>query len=131
MKEITLGASASAVTTVSAENTAVTAQSGSLDVFATPFMVALMEKATCLAVEPFLEGDETTVGISINVSHDKASAVGEEITANAKIIGVEGRKITFEVEAVNGFSEKIGSGKIERFAVSGEKFMSKLNSPRK
>lgn len=131
MKEITLGASASAVTTVSAENTAVTAQSGSLDVFATPFMVALMEKATCLAVEPFLDGDETTVGISINVSHNKASAVGEEITANAKIIGVEGRKITFEVEAVNGFSEKIGAGKIERFAVSGEKFMSKLNSPRK
>uniref|UniRef100_UPI00402854CA thioesterase family protein n=1 Tax=Eubacterium sp. TaxID=142586 RepID=UPI00402854CA len=130
MKEITLGALASATTKVSSENTAVAAQSGSLEVFATPFMVALMEKATCLAVEPFLEGDETTVGISINISHDKASAVGEEITATAKITAVEGRKITFEVEAVNGFSEKIGGGTIARFAVSGEKFMSKLNTPK-
>lgn len=130
MKEITLGASASASTDVSAKNTAAAAESGSLEVFATPFIIALMEKATCKAAEPFLESGETTVGTHIDVSHDKASAVGEKITATAKISGVEGRKLIFDVEAVNGADEKIGGGTIERFTVLSERFMSKLNTPK-
>ncbi|MCC8016736.1 MAG: hypothetical protein LIO43_05190 [Clostridiales bacterium] len=127
MKQIYIGASAKEKTVVSSANTARAAQSGSLLVFATPFMIALMEKATCRAVGPFLEDDETTVGTGISVSHDKASGIGEEITAYAEIANVNGRKITFNVYAENEKSEIIGKGEIERFVVSGEKFMSKIN----
>lgn len=130
MKDITLGASACVNTVVCATNTAAAAESGSLEVFATPFMIALMEKATCKAVEPFLESGETTVGTRIDVSHDRASAVGEKITATAKISSAEGRKIIFDVEAVNDAGKKIGGGTIERFAVLSEKFMGKLNAPK-
>lgn len=126
MKEIKTGAFAEKSLVVSKENTAVAAGSGSLLVLGTPFMIALMEGATCDAVSPYLEQGETTVGTSINVTHDRASGVGKKITARAEITEVSGRKITFAVEAKNEKGEKIGSGTIERFAVISERFMAKL-----
>lgn len=126
MKNIETGAAASRQFVVSEENTAVAAGSGSLKVLGTPFMIALMENATCAAVADYLEEGETTVGTLINVSHDRASGIGEKITATAKITEVSGRKITFCVEAFNEKNEKIGGGTIERFAVLSEKFMAKL-----
>lgn len=126
MKEIKTGAFAEKSLVVSKENTAVAAGSGSLSVLGTPFMIALMEGATCDAVSPYLEQGETTVGTSINVTHDRASGVGEKITARAEITEVSGRKITFAVEAKNEKGEKIGGGTIERFAVISERFMAKL-----
>ena len=99
---------------------------GSLRVLGTPFMIALMEKATCNAVHEFLEFGETTVGTCISVSHDKASGVGEIVTAFAKITAAEGRKITFSVYAENESGDVIGKGVIERFVVKSEKFLSKV-----
>lgn len=84
MKEIQLNAEASVSLEVTDDNTAVAAGSGSLRVLGTPFMIALMEKATCNAVHEFLEFGETTVGTCISVSHDKASGVSEIVTAFAK-----------------------------------------------
>ncbi|MBD8979089.1 MAG: hypothetical protein EGQ91_02735 [Clostridiales bacterium] len=125
MKEIQLNAEASVSLEVTDDNTAVAAGSGSLRVLGTPFMIALMEKATCNAVHEFLEFGETTVGTCISVSHDKASGVGEIITAFAKITAAEGRKITFSVYAENESGDVIGKGVIERFVVKSEKFLSK------
>lgn len=125
MKEIQLNAEASVSLEVTDDNTAVAAGSGSLRVLGTPFMIALMEKATCNAVHEFLEFGETTVGTCISVSHDKASGVGEIITAFAKITAAEGRKITFSVYSENESGDVIGKGVIERFVVKSEKFLSK------
>ena len=126
MKEIQLNAEASVSLEVTDDNTAVAAGSGSLRVLGTPFMIALMEKATCNAVHEFLEFGETTVGTCISVSHDKASGVGEIVTAFAKITAAEGRKITFSVYAENESGDVIGKGGIERFVVKSEKFLSKV-----
>ncbi len=126
MKPIELNINATATTTVCQQNTAISAGSGSLPVFATPFMVALMEKATCNAVVSFLENDETTVGTKIDVAHTKASGIGTVVTATATVTAIEGRKIVFDVVAVDDSGNSIGNGTIERFLVNGEKFMAKL-----
>lgn len=121
---------AQAFETVNNNNTAISAQSGCLEVFATPFMVALMEKATCLAVESILEQGETTVGTSINVKHLKASGLGCKITATATLRpeNVDKRRLVFDVEAKDSKGDLIGKGTIERFVVLSDKFMSKVEA---
>ena len=126
MKPFELNVSAVATATVTQQNTAISAGSGSLSVFATPFMIALMEEATCNAVAPYLENDETTVGTKIDVAHTKASGIGTVVTTTATIVATEGRKIVFDVLAVDDKGNSIGNGTIERFLVNGEKFMAKL-----
>lgn len=127
MKDIQSKAYAEVSVEVGKDNTAVAVGSGSLEVFGTPCMIALMEKATVNAVAPFLENDETTVGTQINVSHFKASAVGAVITARAELSEVQGRKLVFDVSAVDDKGDVIGEGSIERFVVFAERFMSKLS----
>lgn len=127
MKDIQSRAYAEVSVEVGEDNTAVAVGSGSLEVFGTPCMIALMEKATVNAVAPFLENDETTVGTQINVSHCKASAVGAVITARAELSEVQGRKLVFDVSAVDDKGDVIGEGRIERFVVFAERFMSKLS----
>ena len=127
MKDIQSKAYAEVSVEVVEDNTAVAVGSGSLEVFGTPCMIALMEKATVNAVAPFLENDETTVGTQINVSHCKASAVGAVITARAELSEVQGRKLVFDVSAVDDKGDVIGEGRIERFVVFAERFMSKLS----
>lgn len=127
MKDIQSKAYAEVSVEVGEDNTAVAVGSGSLEVFGTPCMIALMEKATVNAVAPFLENDETTVGTHINVSHCKASAVGTVITARAELSEVQGRKLVFDVSAVDDKGDVIGEGSIERFVVFAERFMSKLS----
>ena len=127
MKDIQSKAYAEGSVEVGKDNTAAAVGSGSLEVFGTPCMIALMEKATVNAVAPYLENDETTVGTQINVSHCKASAVGAVITARAELSEVQGRKLVFDVSAVDDKGDVIGEGRIERFVVFAERFMSKLS----
>ena len=126
MKEVVTGASFEATTIVNSTNTAIAAGSGTLPVLGTPFLVALMEKATCNAIADFLEDGETTVGRSINVAHTKASGIGSVVTANAVISACNGRKITFDVSAKDNSGDTVGSGKIERFVVLEDRFMEKV-----
>lgn len=128
MKDLITGVSFEEITIVNSTNTAIAASSGSLPVFGTPFMIALMEKATCSAISEYLEEDETTVGTNINVAHSKASGIGDVITAKASLVETDGRKLIFEVSAKDDKGNKIGSGTIERFVVSTEKFMRKVAS---
>ena len=110
---------------VSEDNTALKFGSGDMAVFATPAMIALMENAAMNAVSEHLDAGATTVGTMMKSSHIKASAVGATITAEAELVAVEGRRLSFVVKA---WDEKgtIGEGEHERFIVDRERFLSKL-----
>lgn len=109
---------------VEQQNLASVMKSGSLDVLATPQMIAWMEEAACLCLD--LDQGKTSVGISMNVSHDMASPLGQTITIEAKMVHVEGRKIDYEVQAFQD-GKSIGKGVHSRFVVDAQKFMDKTN----
>ena len=125
MKEIKIGTIGTAETIVTKENTAVAVGSGSLPVFSTPMMTALMEKAAYNAIAEFLENDETTVGTMLNITHDRATPEGIAIKATATVTEINGREIVFDVIAEDK-SGNIGKGTHKRFVVYAEKFMSKI-----
>lgn len=128
MKEFEHELKGEAMILVNSAYTAIAARSGSLEVLGTPYMIALMEKATCSACESLLDDGETTVGTAINITHDKASGLGELIKASATLKAVDGRKLTFDVIATDSKEDIIGKGTITRFVVNGERFMSKVES---
>ena len=128
MKEFEQELKGEAMILVNSAYTAIAARSGSLEVLGTPYMIALMEKATCSACESLLDEGETTVGTAINITHDKASGLGELIKASATLKAVDGRKLTFDVIATDSKEDIIGKGTITRFVVNGERFMSKVES---
>ncbi len=114
-------------TVVNNNNTAIVLGSGDLSVFATPAMVALAENAAMLCVAPHIEEGSTTVGTQISMSHLKASGLGATITATATVTAIEGRKISFKVEAHDN-DGLIGEGEHTRFVVDTAKFMQKVKS---
>jgi predicted thioesterase len=124
--KIKLGGTADASVVVTGSNTAATMGSGSLPVFATPSMIALMEQAACQCLAGCLEPGQTSVGTQISAAHTAASPVGAEITAMATIGAVFGRRIEFTVMARSGDTE-IGSGKHTRVIVDEAKFMARIN----
>ena len=107
------------------EDTAAVYGSGALEVFATPAMIALMEKTCLESVSDKIGEGNTTVGISVNIKHLKASPVGALIRCDATLVEVDRRRLVFEVKC---FEEEtlIGEGIHERFVVDSEKFMGKL-----
>lgn len=125
MTELKAGLVGAATVVVTEKNIAKTMKSGALEVFATPAMCALMEEAACAAVSDAMEEGNGTVGISLSISHDRATAMGDTVAATATLIAVEGRKLVFTVEAKDS-KGVIGKGKHERFIINNEKFMSKL-----
>ncbi len=112
---------------VSPELTAEHIGSGSLPVYATPALIALMENTATRAIDTLAPG-ETSVGIAIAAQHLKASAVGEQITCTAQITAIDGRKISFDISATNEAEETIGTATHDRFVVNAEKFMSRLTN---
>ena len=122
---IEVGLTGTATTAVKEINTAKVMKSGSLPVFATPAMCALMEEAAQKTIKPFLAEGEGSVGIKLSVTHDAPSAIGSVIIAKATVAAVDGRRVDFEVEAFDG-DLVIGKGTHSRFIINNEKFMSKL-----
>ena len=112
-------------TFVEPSQTALTVGSGSLEVFATPSMIALMEKASALLAQEYLDDTETTVGTKVNISHVAASLVGDEITVISKLVDIDKRRLSFYVKAMSG-DKLLGEGEHERFIINSEKFMNKL-----
>jgi predicted thioesterase len=102
-------------------------KSGSLPVFATPSMTALMEQAACACLDECDVG--ATVGTALNIEHVAASPIGAEITATATITSVSGRKYEFAVTARDSAGE-IGRGTHTRVAIDAEKFMKKAEERR-
>ena len=109
---------------VSDANTARTMGSGTLDVFATPAMIALMERTASESVQPLLEDGMCSVGTLIDVQHTAATPLGMTVTCNTLLVSVDGRKLVFEVIASDESGE-IGRGRHERFIVNAERFMQK------
>ena len=107
------------------EDTAAVYGSGALEVFATPAMIALMEKTCLESVSDKIGEGNTTVGISVNIKHLKASPVGALIRCDATLVEVDRRRLVFEVKCFEG-ETLIGEGIHERFVVDSEKFMGKL-----
>ncbi len=100
------------------------------EVFATGFMVGLLEWACIKAINPHLDWPgEQTVGTHIDVSHIAATPPGFEVTAKVKLIGVDGRRLLFEVEANDG-AELISKGRHERFIIRKDRFDSKMKEKR-
>lgn len=130
MKPVMIGAKATAETIADESKLAVTVGSGSLRVYATPMMTALMEEAACKAIEPYLEDGETTVGTYLELKHTASTPEGMKVTAEAEIIGVSGREVTYSITAKDECGE-IGSCIHKRVQVGTERFMQKANSKKK
>lgn len=111
---------------VTAKDTALAYGSGLIEVFATPAMVALMEKTALQLVGAHLEKGKNTVGTEISVKHVKATPIGKKVKAYAKLTEIKGSKLTFEVEAYdeNGL---IGIGIHKRFIIDEKAFMENLS----
>lgn len=121
------GSEGTAELIVNKENTALAVGSGSLEVLATPAVAALMEKAACIALEPFMEENITTVGTLLSIEHISASPVGAEVTAKATLTLAEGRRFCFEVIAFDN-AGVIAKGTHERFSVKKEGFVKKAEA---
>lgn len=109
---------------VSDVNTAETVGSGLLPVYATPSMIALMEKCASACVAPALEAGKTSVGTLLDVKHLSASPIGMQITCTATLVEIDGRRLVFRVEA-SDTAGLIGEGTHERFIVDSDRFLTK------
>lgn len=97
------------------------------EVFATGYLVGFLEWACILAIKPHLDWpSEQSVGTHINVSHQAATPVALEVIANVELVKIEGKKLTFNVEARDTV-DIISKGVHERFIINKEKFISKVN----
>ena len=127
MKDIVIGTTYTLSTTVTEDKLACNMKSGSLPVFATPAMAALMEETSAAALSLFLEEGETSVGTALDLKHTAATPLGIKVTATAEIVEVDRRRVTFQV-TVRDEQEEIGSARHDRFVVGAEKFLAKANA---
>jgi fluoroacetyl-CoA thioesterase len=106
---------------VAPEHTAPRVGSGRIAVLATPVMINVIEAAALAAVEHLLPAGHQSLGIHLDVRHFAATPVGLRVTASAQVIGIDGRTITFRVEARDE-RELIGDGTHERVVVNVGRF---------
>jgi fluoroacetyl-CoA thioesterase len=109
------------------ENSAEVMGSGTLKVFATPAMVALMEETAWKSVAEHLDQGEGTVGTALDIRHTAATPLGMTVTCESELTAVDGRKLTFHVIARDE-TGVIGEGEHQRFVVNNEKFQAKADS---
>lgn len=120
--EITVGMKGEATALVEREDTAYAVGSGTLLVYATPCMVALMEGAACEAISSALTEDKSSVGIELSLKHLAATPVGLEVRAEAEVSAIDGNIITFQIIAYDE-SGKIGECTHQRAIISTQKFL--------
>ncbi len=104
--------------------------SGSLDVLATPAMIAGMENVCMKCVQSYLEEGCTTVGTKVDVSHISATPVGDTVTYKCILTEIDRKRLVFTVEAFDS-AGKIGEGIHERFIVNAARFTEKANAKKK
>lgn len=127
MKTCEIGKKAEIELTVTQQDTAAAVGSGLLEVFSTPRMIALMEQAACLAIQPYLEDGESSVGIAISAQHLAATPIGLRVTAEARVTACEGRIIEFSISARDE-KEPIGTALHKRAVINADRFMQKANA---
>jgi predicted thioesterase len=121
LSRITPGLTGCAETMVTPSDTAPFVGSGRIAVLATPVMINLIEAAALAAIEHLLPAGHQSLGIHLDVRHTAATPVGMRVTATAQVTAVEGRAVTFKVEARDE-REVIGSGTHQRVVVSVARF---------
>lgn len=126
-REIPVGTRAQAEETVEFEHTLTSHHPELPPVYSTPDMIRLMETAAFHALQPYCEGDEITVGTSINIVHRAASSIGARIKVEAVLESFDGRFYTLGVTARDD-AQEIGSGTVGRAVVSMGKFVEKMKS---
>ena len=126
-REIAIGARGEAEETVAFEHTLTSRHPDLPPVYSTPDMIRLMETAAFHALQPYCEGDEITVGTSINVEHRAASGVGSHIKAEAVLESFDGRFYTVRVTARDD-AQEIGRGTVGRAVVSVGKFLERMQN---
>lgn len=125
-KQIPIGARGEAHETIEFKHTLTAHHEQLPPVYSTPDMIRLMETAAFHALHPYCEGDEITVGTSINVQHRAASGIGAHIHAEAVLESFDGRFYTLRVTARDD-AQEIGRGTVGRAVVSISKFLAKKN----
>ena len=125
--EITIGLKGEVFSFVEKEDTAKEVGSGSLLVYATPCMAALMEGAAVEAIADAMDDSKTTVGTELNIQHISATPVGMDVRAEAIVTAVDGKTISFELHAYDEAGE-IGRGTHKRAIVPTQKFLEKAYS---
>ena len=130
MKKLEPVLNAEIETTVGETETAAHLGSGLVPVYATPALVALMESAAVHALEGHLPPGQTTVGGRIDVRHLVATPVGMKVCARAELTELNGRKLTFNIQAWDEV-EQIGEANHVRYIVDEDKFMAKVEEKRK
>ncbi len=101
--------------------------SGTLDVFATPSMIALIEETAWRSVAPQLESGMATVGTLLNVAYVAPTPVGMTVKCETELTEVDGRRLVFSVKVSDECGE-IGRGTHERFIINEEKFQKKADA---
>ncbi len=116
------GLTGTATTIVDNSNTAASLGSGLVPVYGTPSLVALLELAAVHAVMEHLPPGSTSVGTHLDVRHISATPIGMSVRAQATLIAIDGRRLTFAVEAHDEV-EKVGEGSHTRVIVEMDRFM--------
>ena len=101
--------------------------SGAVAVFATPMMIALMEKTCLQSVKPHLEEGQDTVGTRVDVSHSAATRVGMTVRCESELVEIDRRRLVFRVTARDD-AGVIGVGMLVRFVIDVEKFQAKVRT---
>lgn len=125
--QILPGLTGEATTAVNSDNTALAMGSGTVAVFATPALAALMEAAAVNALRSALDDGQTSVGVHLDLQHLAATPIGMSVRAEARLMTVEGRRLTFRVAAFDGV-EQVGVGTHQRVVVDTERFMSRTTA---
>ena len=132
MDELKPGLTATVEIVVGTRDTAAHVGSGKIGVLATPILVTLLESAALQAVERFMPPGQQTVGTRLDIAHTAATPVGMRVRAHAELVAVDGRKLTFKLNAEDEV-EAIGGGTHERLIISVDRFdqrMQKKLQPR-
>ena len=124
-KDIPIGTRGEAEETVAFEHTLTSHHPELPPVYSTPHMIGLMETAAFRALQPYCEGDEITVGTSINIEHRAASGIGARIKAEAELESFDGRFYILRVSARDD-AQEIGRGTVGRAVVSIGSFVEKM-----
>lgn len=98
------------------------------DVFSTPAMIGLMERTCVELTEPYLDEDEQTVGIHVDVRHLAATQIGQSVTVTAELLEVKGNKLRYAVSASNDQNVKIGDGTHRRAVINTTRFAKESES---
>lgn len=122
----TLGQTARHLFTVTHADTAVALGSGSLEVLATPRLLAWCERVTCQVVTEVLAAGSTSVGTRVSLEHLAASPVGAEVAVSATLTYVDGRLLRFDVVAEHPGGSLVGTGEVTRVIVDEERFLARL-----